>query len=109
MYGLPEQPPFAAKLAARFVWTALSIETGVRNYEPLHNRVACDVLIDDFIHIRKRHSSVPNRLRINHHGWPVLALIKASSFVSTDFAFESALRQSGLKRLMQLRSAGRIA
>jgi len=91
------------------VWTALSIETGVRNYEPFHNRVAGDVLIDDFIHIRNRHSSVPNRFWINHHGWPVFALIQASSFVSTDFAFESALRQAGLERLMQFRSASGVA
>jgi hypothetical protein len=96
-------------LATRFVWTALSVETCFRNYQPFHNRLACDVLINDFIHVRQCDSSIPNRLRINHHSWTVLALIKASSFVSTDLAFESAFCQSRLECLVQFSVASGIA
>jgi hypothetical protein len=91
------------------VWTALSIKAGIRNHEPFDNRVSRDVLIDDFVHILNCDSSVPNGLRINHHRWPVLALIQTPSFVGSDLAFESTFRQSGLERVMQLRSASWIA
>ena len=91
------------------MWTALSIETRIWDHQPFHNRVARNVLIDDLIYVRHCDPAIPNRLRINHHRWPMLALVQASGLVGSDLAFQPALCQSGLERLMQFSAASWIA
>lgn len=96
-------------LSTWLVRTALRIEAGIGNDEPLHRMAAGNVGIKDLVHIGRCHSAVPRGFGINHYGRAVFALIETTGFVSADPAFQPACGKSCLEELMQLTLAAWIA
>ena len=81
-------------LATAFpVFAGLGIQAGVGQPQALDGFAADDVGFDDFIDVGVFNVSVPDRIRIDHEIWAVLALVEAAGLVGPHFAFEAAFRQ----------------
>jgi hypothetical protein len=93
----PFLPGLFANSATRFVRATFAIQARIGNHQPLYRLAADDVLFDDFVHIGSRHSSIPDCFGINHHRWPVLALIETTRLIRPHRPFDSSLCQSGLE------------
>ena len=65
--------------------------------------------IHDLIHIRRRYSSIPNRLGIDDDVRAMLALVQAARFVGANLSFQTTLRHRGLKQLVEFPGAIGIA
>jgi len=96
-------------LSTLLVRTALRIEAGIRNDEPLHRTAAGDVGLKDLVDVGCCHSAVPCGFGIYHYGRTMLALIETTGFVGADPAFQPACGKSCLEELMQLTLAAWIA
>ena len=66
------------------VWARLRIDAPVRQAQPLHRTPVNQVLLHNLRGIFGLNMPVPDRFRIYHHGWAVLALIETAGFVDAD-------------------------
>lgn len=89
--------------------TAGSIDAFLREHEPLNRVTVHDVRFDDLFDIVSGDSSIPNRIRIDDHSGPVLALIEATGHIGTHPLFESSQRELLLEEELQAGLARRIA
>ena len=89
--------------------TPFCIQAGLGNHQSLYRQVADDVRFNDFVHIIRRDSAIPDCLRIDHNRRPVLTLIKTAGFVGADRSFNALLGQFDLEDALQVALAGRIA
>lgn len=94
---------------ARFVSTALSIETFVGNTKPLDRLATNDVLIQNLVDIVLCNATVPHGFWVDDYGRTVLALVHAPSFVGADSSLQAAPGSSGLEKLMQFPTIRRVA
>jgi hypothetical protein len=79
--------------------------------QPLHWLAANQVFLYDLRCIFWLNVPVPDRLWIHHHGWPVLALVKATGLVDPHLAsqpgFLGQLLQLGVQIALPIGCAGR--
>jgi len=78
---------------------ALGIDAILGQPQPFHRPSAHQVFLHNLFGVRRLHISVPDGLGINHHRWPVFALIQAAGFINADLAAKSG----SLRKLLQLR------
>ena len=82
--------------------TDLRIQAGSGNNQPLHRLVADDVRVNNFVHIGRCYSAIPDSFRIDHNVGTVFALVQAARFVGAYPAFNSTLGQLDLEQTLQL-------
>ena len=82
--------------------TAFGIEARFGELKPFHGLSPDDVRLDDFIHIRFGDVPIPDRVRIDHDVWSMLALIEAARLIGANLAFQAALRKLLFEHLLQL-------
>ena len=68
--------------------TGLRIDAFVRQPQPLHRTSTHKVLFDNGRSVPRLHVSVPDRLGVDHYGWPMFALIQAEGFVDANSGFQ---------------------
>ena len=87
--------------------TGRSVDAGLRQAEPLHRPAVHNMLLDDLSDIFRLHEAVPDRLRIDHDGWPVLALVQTTGFVGPYRRLQAGGADRLLEQLLQLALAVR--
>jgi hypothetical protein len=91
------------------VRTALSIQARIGNHKPLHRAIAQNVALYNLFNVSGSHAAIPYCIRINHHRWPVLALVQAPGLVGPYGTFDSPLRELDFKHPLQIRLTVRVA
>ena len=86
-----------------------TIDAFFREHQPFNRLPVHDVRLDDLIDICRRHAPIPDRIRINHHGGAMLALVEASRHVSPNPLLESSKGQFLLEEELKLGLPGGIA
>jgi len=61
--------------------TARRIDALLRQHQPLNKPTMHQMLRDNLVHILRRHMAIPDRLRIHHHGRPMLALVQTPGLI----------------------------
>ena len=79
--------------------TAFRIDALFGQPQTLYRPPVDQVLLHDFRGIFWLHMPIPYRFRINHHRWPVLALVQAAGLVDANRASQPC----SLGDLLQLR------
>ncbi len=83
------------------MFTGRGVHARIGQTQPFDRLPFHQVLLDDFVYVFRSDEAVPDRIRIDHHGGPVLALVQASSFVDADLPFQARVLGSGLKGRQQ--------
>src|SRR5437764_5457478 len=91
------------------VRAAQRVQAIVGDHEAAHGLSADEVGLDNLVQIFLAHAAIPHRLGIDDHVGAVLALVETAGFVGPNSAFESALGELGLQRLLQLSLTGGVA
>ena len=91
------------------MWTLRSIETGIRNDQPLNGLTANDVGCDNLIHVCRRYASIPDTIRVDYDVGTMLALVQAACLVGTDSVLDPLLCKFDLKNPLELAISGWIA
>jgi len=81
------------------VRTRLRIDALIPQAQPFDGSPSHKVLFHNFRGICRTYVAIPHPFWVNHHRWPVLALIQASRFVDAD----CAAKPSRFGQLLQLR------
>lgn len=82
--------------------TTGSVEAIVGNSKSLDRLAVHDVRLNNLLDIGGGHSPVPDTVRINDHGWAVLALIETTRHIGAHTFFESTQRELLLEEILQL-------
>ena len=61
-----------------------------------------EMLANDLFHVATIDKSVPNRVRIDHHHWPVLALVETSKLVCSDLPLQARALERVFESLFEL-------
>lgn len=85
------------------------VEAGIREDQAFDGASSNNVGFDDFIDICQGNPAVPYRFGVNDDIGSVLTLIEAAGLVGANLAFQSALRQFLLERLLEFGFSGGIA
>jgi hypothetical protein len=80
---------------------AFGIEARFGELKPFHGLSPDDVRLDDFIHIGFGDVPIPDRVRIDHDVWSMLALIEAARLISANLAFQAVLGKLLFEQLLQ--------
>ena len=78
--------------------TALAIDTGIRQPQPLHRTAPDDMLLNDLRNVAWMNVAIPDRFGIDHDHRPVLALVQATGVIRANLVLESGLFQGILER-----------
>jgi hypothetical protein len=78
---------------------AFCVDTFICQSQALDWPAAHQVLLHNLRGIRRLHMAVPHGLRVNHHGGPVLALVKAHGLIDA----HGRAQPCGFRQLLQLR------
>ena len=60
------------------MWATGGVEAIFGDQETFHGFAVHDMRFDDLVNVVCSHSTVPDGVRVNNHGWSVFALVKAS-------------------------------
>jgi len=74
-----------------------TVDAGLSQTQPLHRTPLPQMFAHDLLHIARMHVAVPDRLRIDHHHRPVLALVQAAGLVGPN----SMLQTGFLDRVLE--------
>jgi len=89
----------------------LGIDAAIGEPQPLDGTAGDQMLFNDLSCVFGAHATVPDRLRIDHNGGAVLALIETEGFVDADAVGNSRsfsqLLQLGVQFAFAIRGAGR--
>ena len=69
----------------------LCIQTRIGQPQPLHRPPMRQVFLDDLLHVLHLYKAIPDRVRIDHHHRPMLALVQASQFIRPDLPLQPRL------------------
>ncbi len=97
----PRGPHFEGarqRTSSATVGTDFGVDTGVIDAQPFHRVAVYEMLFHDLLGILGPDSPVPDCIRINYHGRPVLALVETQGFVNANAIGQT----SGLGKLLQL-------
>jgi hypothetical protein len=81
---------------------SVCIDTGIRKLEALHGTTMYKVFLHDLFRIFRFNKTVPDSLRIHHKHGGVLALVKASSRVYSNFMLQPRLLDGIFQRSAKL-------
>lgn len=73
--------------------TGFGVDAGVGDAETLDGAAVHQMLFDDFGRVFRLHAAVPDRLRVDHNGRPMFALIETKRFVDSDVGQAGSLAQ----------------
>jgi len=97
---------FSAAMRAGFAVDAFVGDTQTLDRPAMH-----EVFLHNLRRVFGPHASIPDRIRINHDRWPMLALIEAAGLVDAHFSAEAGvlglLLQHGEKLAFAIFGAGR--
>ena len=79
------------------MWAVFRIHAAVGETQPFYRTSAYEVFRYNFFGILGSHVAVPHGFRVNHHGWPMFALVQASGFVDTHFSAEPGISRKLLQ------------
>jgi hypothetical protein len=91
------------------VETTHCIDAAIRQLQSLHWTAIHDVRRHNLFHIGRIYKAVPDRLRVDHHRRPVLALIQASRFIRAHLGAHTGFGQLLLEKSLEIAFPGRIA
>lgn len=80
--------------------TALRVQAGVGDPQPLHGPAGNQVLAHDLFGVFGLHSAIPDRVGIDDDRRPVLALIQAPGFVDAHLASQTGFARQLLQPRM---------
>ena len=89
--------------------TARIIEAVVGDLQANHGLSADNMLLHNFVDVRRENVAVPNGFGIDDDGWTVFALVEAAGLVGTNGGACRSLAETGLEGALQLACAGRVA
>jgi hypothetical protein len=98
-FDLPELLLQARALSLAAMGAAFGIDAAIGEAQAFDGLSADQVLLHDLSRIRRLHMAVPNRLRVNHNGGPMLALVETAGFIDA----HRRAQPCGLGQLLQLR------
>ena len=82
--------------------TVVGIQAGIRQPQPLHRPPMHKMFVHNLVHVSHVNKPIPNGIWIDHHNRPMLALVQATQFVSTDLSLQSSLLHCILESRLQL-------
>ena len=92
------------------MWARSGIDTRLCQAQPLHRAAVLHMLLNDLRDILRLDKAIPDRLGVNDHRRPVLALIQAAGFVGTHGRFQTCGSDRLFEQSLQLAfSVGRAA
>ncbi len=80
------------------VITRLGVNTLLVQLQSCHMAMIDKVRIDNFNNVFVLNPTVPNSFRVNHYRRPMLTLIKAAGFISSDASLKAASGQFFFKQ-----------
>ncbi len=80
----------------------LGIEARICQPQPFHGPSMHKMFVHNLIHIFHVNKPIPDGVWIDHHNWPMLALVQATQFVGADLSLQSGLLHRILKSRLQL-------
>ena len=89
--------------------TAFGVKARLGQHQARDRHAVDDMRLDDFSDIFQLHVAVPDAFGIHHYVRPMLALIQATSFISSHAAFEPPRGEFLLEAKLQRRLARGIA
>jgi len=84
------------------MWATLCIQTRIGQPQPLHGPAMRQMLRDDLLHVPHINKPIPDRIRIDHHHRPMLALIQATQLIGPDLPLQPGLLDRVFEGRLQL-------
>ncbi len=98
----PHTPHFSLFPRPSFMRAALRVQAGIGDAQPFDRTAAYKMLPHDLFGVFRLHAPVPDGVRVDHHGGPVLALVQAAGFVDAHLRSQPSLAGELLQPRVQL-------
>jgi len=68
---------------------SLGIQARIRQPQPLHRPAVHKMFSHNLLHIFHMHKPIPDRIRIDHHDRPMLALVETAQLIGANLPLQS--------------------